>query len=438
MIFTRMGTYLPEPQPDRGAEAMARAELVCPFSDKAPNEDVHSELLFSDADHFDRRVGKYLGIHVGAASSGGFREQGSSGGLTNWLLVELLRTGKVDGVVGVGASQSSNAPLFAYRIARNECEVREFAKSKYYPVEISKVIDEIRSVPGRYAIVGVPCFAKMIRNLCLDDPVLAERIKYVVAIVCGHLKSAAFAESLAWQVGVHPAHLRKFDFRVKIEGKPANRYAISAEGDVNGETVVASRQVFDLYGTDWGLGFFKLNACDYCDDIAGETADVTLGDAWLPRDVGDWRGTNILIVRNKEILTMLRAARTSGEIVLRDAGVVDFVNSQGANYRHRHEGLAYRLRLKDQANQWRPAKRIQPDGRALSRKRQRLMEVRTRLALLSHQSFLAAKLSGQIKFYYKAMNPPSFNYYYRSGALVKFLIKRLIIVGRRLHAFAKP
>ena len=34
---------------------------------------------------------------------------------------------------------------------------------------------------------------------------------------------------------------------------------------------------------DWGMGIFKLGACDYCDDIVGETADISFGDAWLRR-----------------------------------------------------------------------------------------------------------------------------------------------------------
>jgi coenzyme F420-reducing hydrogenase beta subunit len=31
----------------------------------------------------------------------------------------------------------------------------------------------------------------------------------------------------------------------------------------------------------WGTGLFKSNACDFCDDVTTELADVSL-DAWIP------------------------------------------------------------------------------------------------------------------------------------------------------------
>ena len=74
------------------------------------------------------------------------------------------------------------------------------------------------------------------------------------------------------------------DFRLKNEGQPANRYATQ----LITSDKITQRDVFDLDGTDGlGLGFFKYKACDYCDDVAGETADITLGDAWLPGEIKD-------------------------------------------------------------------------------------------------------------------------------------------------------
>ncbi|WP_354003125.1 Coenzyme F420 hydrogenase/dehydrogenase, beta subunit C-terminal domain [Alteromonas mediterranea] len=30
--------------------------------------------------------------------------------------------------------------------------------------------------------------------------------------------------------------------------------------------------------TDWRYAFFQPNACNYCDDISAETADIVFGD----------------------------------------------------------------------------------------------------------------------------------------------------------------
>lgn len=39
-------------------------------------------------------------------------------------------------------------------------------------------------------------------------------------------------------------------------------------------------------------------ACDFCDDVFAETADIALGDAWLPEYVQDGNGTNVVVTRN--------------------------------------------------------------------------------------------------------------------------------------------
>lgn len=79
--------------------------------------------------------------------------------------------------------------------------VAEGAKSRYYPIELSRVLQEIRSTPGRYAVVGAPCFIKAVHLARANDAVLGERIAYTLGLFCGHMKSARMVESFAWQMG---------------------------------------------------------------------------------------------------------------------------------------------------------------------------------------------------------------------------------------------
>ena len=46
---------------------------------------------------------------------------------------------------------------------------------------------------------------------------------------------------------------------------------------------------------------FQVNACNYCDDIFAETADVAFGDGWLPEYKMDWQGTNVVVSRHPDI-----------------------------------------------------------------------------------------------------------------------------------------
>jgi len=419
---------------DPRIESADLADAVCPFSPNARDETWLGKELHGAAPKHDAKIGHYISIHVGAAEQGRFRAAGSSGGMTNWLLSKLIETGEIDAAVGVGeAGDNNGGPLFEYQVASTADDVKRFAKSKYYPVQLSEVIQAIRERPGRYAIVGVPCFAKAIRNLCQQDAVLKERIAYVFAIVCGHMKSSGFAESLAWQVGVPPPQLRHIDFRVKVPGASANRYAIEARGVSGSTSVTGSSQVFDLQGTDWGLGYFKLKACDYCDDIAGETADITLGDAWLSPEIQDWRGNNIMVVRHPRLAALLAQAQTDGEINIRDVAASDFVRSQAANYRHRHDGLAYRLWLLDQQQAWHPRKRIAADGASLSPKRQQLMQLRAILAEKSQTAFLAAKNAGNWRSFTLEMAPLVLKYQLKNSSLLKYCVKEALIFIRKFR-----
>src|SRR5690606_35788511 len=156
---------------------------------------------------------------AGYVSESDFRERGSSGGLVTWLLCELLEKSLVDAVIHVresAATSSPDAPLFTMQVSRSVEEVRSGSKSRYYPVDMSAVLDYVKKHRGRYAVVGVPCFVKAIRLLALKEPVIRDRIAFCISLVCGHLKSDRFARLLAWEAGIRPDDLRTIDFRRKL------------------------------------------------------------------------------------------------------------------------------------------------------------------------------------------------------------------------------
>ncbi len=117
--------------------------------------------------------------------------------------------------------------IFAYAVSDTPEAVRAAAKSRYYPVQARDVLAHIRQGNRRVAVLALPCFAKMIRLLAADDPAIGRNVTFVLGLICGHLKSARFAELLAWQRGsLRPAGA--IDFRDKIEGRPATGYGFRA------------------------------------------------------------------------------------------------------------------------------------------------------------------------------------------------------------------
>ena len=387
MALDAHGLYRPDAPPARLRRPSATLARICPFSPHAADETRLAAARFPAAPGHDDRLGRFEAAYVGAVAEGGFRDAGSSGGMVSWVAAELLRAGLVDGVAHV-APAPAPGPRFAYRIARSLPEIGAGARSRYYPVELSGVLAEIRATPGRYAVVGVPCFVKAIHLLRAAEPLLAERIAFTLGLFCGHMKSARMIESFAWQMGTELDRARRIDYRTKAEGRPANWY-VAELGLRDGRTV--SRHWWDMADGDWGAGFFQSPACDACDDVVAETADVAFGDAWVEPHSSDPRGTNVVVVRDSTVLSLIEAARADGRLAL-DPVSADFVaGTQAAGLRHRREGLAYRLTWRWRWRGLQPRKRVLPRADGLPLRRRLVYRARAANAVWSHRVFRLAR-----------------------------------------------
>jgi coenzyme F420-reducing hydrogenase beta subunit len=330
-----------KPAGDAAWMTSSPADGICPFAPGSANEDEIAGPLYHAAAFSDEHVGLFESAYVGYAAEGDYRAGGSSGGMVTWVAAELLGRGLVDGVAHVVAvDPGKRGRFFEYSISRTPDELRAGAKSRYYPIEMSVIIEEIRRVRGRYAIVGIPCFIKAVNLLRRSEPLLAERIPFTLGLFCGHMKSARFVESFAWQLGVPVTDVARVEFRHKDPSRPANWY--NARLTLADGTEV-SQDWWHLADGDWGAGYFQNSACNYCDDVAAETADVSFGDAWVEPFSSDGRGTNVVVVRSPEVRRLIDSAIDAGRLHLKTVGA-DFVTAtQAAGFRQRREGLGYRL-----------------------------------------------------------------------------------------------
>ena len=145
-------------------------------------------------------------------------------------------------------------------------------------------------------MVGVPCFIKAVHLLRAADPLLAERIAFTLGLFCGHMKSARMIESFAWQMR---AEMRRRPRASSTAPRtPAARRTGTSPSSALADGSVRSRHWWDMADGDWGAGFFQSPACDACDDVVAETADVSFGDAWVEPYSSDPRGTNVVVVRS--------------------------------------------------------------------------------------------------------------------------------------------
>ncbi len=402
MKLDELGTYRPVRTTD--AAISGDMEPICPFADKARDETAIGDSLFGSSAPHDSRIGRYHALYAGHVATAEFRLRGSSGGFGSWLPANLIKSGIVDAVLHVkplAPASEGGRPLFGFQLSRDASEIQAGAKSRYYPVEFSELRELLAATPGRVAVVGLPCFIKALRLMALADPSIGDRIAVTIGLVCGHLKSTRFADYLAWQGGIAPGTLRAIDFRHKLPGRAAMDYGVRAIGPDGTPVDLPMRS---LFGHQWGYGLFKLQACDFCDDVLAETADITIGDAWIPPYESDPAGTNIVVVRRPDLVGIIEEARTTGEIMLDPLDADAVGHSQAGGLRHRRQGLAVRLAEKDRNGEWRPQKRIAaaPDLRGRFAK---MHLHRMSVSAESHVAFAEALARRKADYFAQRMGP---------------------------------
>lgn len=419
------GLYQADISSASGAELQA-ASRVCPFSDDAPNETELGTPTPSPDLISDQLIGLHVATFAGRVTNDDYVLSSSSGGLASWFITDILRRGDADAVISVGRDDSQLGELFRYEIQYRSHDAR-FRKSHYYAATLTEVIREACETELRFIVVGVPCFIKAVRALAREMPAVQERLAILVSLVCGHMKTQHFGESMAWQLGVPPHQLAEVNFRLKARGRLSSDYDFGARAI--GESRWRRRPTRRLLGGNWGHNAFQPEACNFCDDVVGETSDISFGDAWLPEFLEDSRGTNVVIVRNSSFLAAFDQGVERGEIVLQDLSAERVAASQAGGFRHRREGLA--IRLADDVAQGLsvPAKRVEPNPDAVSPGRAALIRKRRELARESQKAFRRARVEGKFSLYARPMRRLIREYERMSTTPLTRISRTLVRVG---------
>ena len=391
------------------------ASRVCPFSDDSKNEDVIAQEVFP-ALPSDSRIGRHLSMFAGRLADDEALPSSSSGGLTTWIARQLLSRGEIDGLIHVSSTAS---PMFGYSVSHTDQEFLDGRKSKYHPASFAEALNSIRGNGKTYAMIGVPCAVRSARLIIDEDAVIADQLKYLIGIVCGHMKSAAYAESFAWQLGIEPDDIETVDFRIKNPALTSRQYSFGAKQLSTGEW--KKRQTLSFVGGSWGHAVFQLNACNYCDDVFAETADVVIGDAWLSKYEVDWRGTNVVVTRDPVIDSIFREGLAQGEFTADSLDLDSTGRTQAGNFSHRRDGLAVRLADDERAGRWAPRKRVAPGYDHVTPDLVDLIRKRRHISEVSHDAFAAAKEQRNLQVYYDAVLP--LIYEYQSKTKMPFAIR---------------
>lgn len=318
------------------------------------------------------KIGYYDKIAAAQIKDDKLLKQRSSGGIITFILKSLLKQKKVDAVATV--FNFDTEPYFRYKLINNPDDLDCAATSAYYPAEVGTVLAEAKERRLSVAVTGLPCCIKGINHLMDNDTQIKEIIKYQISLICGHLKTSKYLELLSLQLpNIKEA---KYNFRAHSK-KSAAKIKHFQKYNANEKH---SRPTASMYSGSYNFGYFQYESCNYCDDIIGETADLSVGDAWLPEFVDRTTGMSLCVSRNTEISKILK----SDCINYRELSPIDVLLAQQGGYRQRREGLAYRIK---KYPKYGIKKREHLLPKKISKKRLKIYEARYQLSKSSHENY---------------------------------------------------
>lgn len=192
----------------------------------------------------------------------------------------------------------NSVPLFKFSVIKNAGELTRARSSAYYPLTLEAVLKEMSRREGRYAISALPCFAKALRLAASKNPRLKSRISFIIGLVCGQGKGAAFTHKLADLAFKERKQLAAVNYRYKIAGKSAMSFGFKFRATDGSEAIDDRSSSAFAY---WSSRAFTPLACNSCTDVFAKCADVVLMDAWLQSEMSEWRGTSLVITRAAQI-----------------------------------------------------------------------------------------------------------------------------------------
>lgn len=238
----------------------------------------------SNGQKTDKYIGKYVGLHTGYSLDEDIRYHSASGGMVSQFLIYLLEKKVIDGAIVTAYTEDKITPI-SY-IARTREDVLNARSSKYCPVALNKMGNEITSQPegSKFVIVGTPCHIQGFRKRMAIDRKLREHIIGLFAIYCSSGRTFNGQDFLFQHYGVKKQNIEYFSYRdhgclgyLTINEKIAEGEKFPTLSIHNTECKELKIPYTQYYGPLL-RSFFKPHRCLTCIDHYGELADVCFGD----------------------------------------------------------------------------------------------------------------------------------------------------------------
>lgn len=285
----------------------------------------------------DLYLGNYKYLAAAHSLDDSILEGASSGGIITQTLLYLLEKGIVDKVSVTQIYCDEKGVHTKSFLTNNSQDILDAQGSKYCPVDLSGLMSELHEFKGKVAIVATPCAIAGLRNIQKYAPEFVKSdIKFTIANFCGGFKSYKNIKRLAEIYHVNYYDLSSFRFRGG--GQPGGLKFVE-----NGGKIAQSP-----YPKYVGLtGYSKMHRCFVCPDATGELADISCGDAWIPRFENDNNPWSMVICRSEKAKDVVNGMAEAKYVDIEPVTPEEVKLSQRYNLTSKKTRQKARMRLYD-------------------------------------------------------------------------------------------
>jgi len=231
--------------------------------------------------------GSFLKSYTASSKDSKIRKKSTSGGLITTLVRELIDKNEYDGAFILDFTKFNNTPARLKKTNNIKIIVKS-AKSKYIPVSVFDVINELKKKNDqKYIIIGTSCQLFGIKKY-INKYELAEKKHLFLGLFCSSTLNFNFLRFIEEHYSKRNENIEDFCFRTKEKfGWPGHMKVVFDSG----RTSFLDRSIrINL------TKIFKLNRCLFCFDKLNRYADISFGDCYI-KNKSDTKGNSSVIVR---------------------------------------------------------------------------------------------------------------------------------------------
>ena len=268
------------------------------------------EQVFSRRDEMVDFDGLVRAAWIGHAADNSLRRGGASGGVVTAILSSLLVSGEISAclVTRMKREEAWRGEAF---IARTPEDLRMSQSSYYLPIPVNRLVAELSEIPGKAAIVALPCQVHGLRMMARKLPSFGEKIHVIIGLFCGGTLDSHFVPELLAAHGIRPEQVGRFEFRGG--DWPGQMQAIMK----NGATRPLHHADYKDGLYNYAISLFMPPRCQICLDGAAELADISASDAWGRDKNGQYRApaNTKLLIRSERGAEVMAAVLQAGALV---------------------------------------------------------------------------------------------------------------------------